>query len=712
VPPLSRRQWLWLALASTAVFTLSYLTPPDLFGAIDWVRIHVFYKRYAAEAVRRGQLPLWNPYVSLGRPFLADVDAATLFYPPNLPYLFLPPELACAVVLSLHLGLAGYGALRLAVALGADQIVGALAGLAFVLSAPIVGSFHSGLIHYGPALCYLPLVLTLALELDGGDGRCVLRLGLVLGLQLLAGHPQAAWLTWLGAGVLVLLRRPRLRPIFSLGGAIAIACLLAAVTLLPLAELTQQSNRGRPSLELAGAFSEPSFGWASLLVPSDPAFSFLANAQLYVGIAPLLLAILAMTNLRDRTARALAGLGVFAALLAAGQATPIFRLFYAAIPGVASLRLHSRASVLVSSALICLAVIALGAARDAAQRRRAIAICLGTAFVLGAAQVAFVMSWPGFAEDRAVRVLLRVLVTGASAATICAWLRSPGRASALALGLCLCADLGWAVRGLKPQNRDLGDRPSEAAIEAALRADGRYDAAGVPPRISMPRPWARENAGMSHGWSSYTGYAALTLDRVWYHVHATLGLDVPTQQNTTVDRRVFLYGPFPFRSMSLGLGMDPETREIVAREPDPRVYVATAVARVADHRAATAKMAAGHDFVSVPLVESDLELGPSSTGATGRAHIESFAPERVVVRVDSPAPGLVVLGEAYYPGWTATIAGRTIPCIPANAWMRAAPVPAGISTVVFAFHSRFLGLGAAISIGTLILVVWILRRRR
>ena len=713
--PLRRRLWACLLVGAVLVFALCYLTSPNLFGTIDWVRIHVFYKRYAAEAVRHGRLPLWNPYISLGRPFLADVDAATLFYPLNLPYLFFAPELACVLVGSAHLALAGYGALRLSEALGADRALGAAAACVFVLSAPIVGSFHSGLVHYGPALCYLPLVFAMMIALqdrsdDGRTPRRLVALGAVLGLQLLAGHPQAAWLTWLGVGLFSLARRPHWKALLALVAAVVIALLLAAITLLPLAELTTQSNRGRPSLELAGAFAMPSYAWASLLVPSDPAYSFLANAQLYLGIAPLLLAVLAIARGSDRNVRGFAIVAAFSAVLAAGTSTPLFRLLFAVVPGVSTLRLHSRASVLVVLALVFLAVIALTKPRP--QPRRALMMLGVLTILVAAAQLAFVLSWPGFAEDRALRIAIRLGITLGSGLAIAWCLRAPGRVAHVVLCAIVAGDLAWSVVGLKPQNRDLGDRPTETEIHDELLRAGRYDPSGVPPRVSVPRPFARENAGMKEGWSSYTGYAALSLDRVWNHVHVMRGLEVPTQQNTYVDRRVFQLEAFPFHSMSLTLGVDPKTRAGVMQDPDPRAYVVNAAVRVADHREATRRMAAGHDFHSVALVETALELPTAATSATGSAIIERFAPERIVVHATSTSAGLLVLGEAYYPGWTATVNGVATPCLPANAWMRAVPIPAGDSTVVLEFRSRYLLAGALVSILSWLVVLVLLRAGR
>jgi len=51
--------------------------------------------------------------------------------------------------------------------------------------------------------------------------------------------------------------------------------------------------------------------------------------------------------------------------------------------------------------------------------------------------------------------------------------------------------------------------------------------------------------------------------------------------------------------------------------------------------------------------------------------------------------------------------GLPAPCIPANSWMRAVPVPAGKSQVVLTFHSTYLALGAVISLATLALIVFL-----
>jgi hypothetical protein len=56
--------------------------------------------------LRKGNLPLWNPHLFSGLPFLAGFKSA-LFYPPNLIFLVLPGTLAANALIALDVFLAG-----------------------------------------------------------------------------------------------------------------------------------------------------------------------------------------------------------------------------------------------------------------------------------------------------------------------------------------------------------------------------------------------------------------------------------------------------------------------------------------------------------------------------------------------------------------------------------------------------------------------------
>jgi uncharacterized membrane protein YfhO len=92
--------------------------------------------------------------------------------------------------------------------------------------------------------------------------------------------------------------------------------------------------------------------------------------------------------------------------------------------------------------------------------------------------------------------------------------------------------------------------------------------------------------------------------------------------------------------------------------------------------------------------------------------ITSFDPERVVLETDASAPALLVLAEAWYPGWSATVDGSPAAVVPANAWMRAVSVPAGRHQVELRFRSRWLLPGALLSFLTAAGLALLVRRER
>ncbi len=97
--------WLALALAALAVCWPLGLTNRILAG-IDAFTYFLPYWDYRMTALRAGEIPLWNPYLFLGVPFLANPQAAVL-YPPHWPLSWLTSEQALAWSAILHAWLAG-----------------------------------------------------------------------------------------------------------------------------------------------------------------------------------------------------------------------------------------------------------------------------------------------------------------------------------------------------------------------------------------------------------------------------------------------------------------------------------------------------------------------------------------------------------------------------------------------------------------------------
>ena len=70
----------------------------------------------------------------------------------------------------------------------------------------------------------------------------------------------------------------------------------------------------------------------------------------------------------------------------------------------------------------------------------------------------------------------------------------------------------------------------------------------------------------------------------------------------------------------------------------------------------------------------------------GRARIVSWRPDRTEVEVDNKQPGILVVHDAYYPGWVAEIDGRPARILRTNVLFRGVEVGEGRHLVVFRFE--------------------------
>src|SRR3990170_3295005 len=91
-----------LALATSVFFYPVFRGEVLFFG--DNLSLKLPNAIYAAERLKQGELPLWNPYLFAGLPFLADISTA-VFYPLSFFFIFLDPfsALTVQVVLSVVL---------------------------------------------------------------------------------------------------------------------------------------------------------------------------------------------------------------------------------------------------------------------------------------------------------------------------------------------------------------------------------------------------------------------------------------------------------------------------------------------------------------------------------------------------------------------------------------------------------------------------------
>ena len=380
------------------------------------------WKRFIAQSLRAKEIPLWNPYILAGTPFLAAGQHSAM-YPPSLLFYVLALPAAYGWFAALHLFLAGLFTYIFARTLRVGRGGSALAALSFAFSGFVVIRNVFPMII--AAAVWLPLVLT-AIErvvqrAELGESHIVgcipeILLGvLALCMVLLAGHPEMYYYVALVSAAFALWRLLGLQRV----GRSWKRTLLAAGLLLMMALVGLGSGAAQwlPLLDLvrfnfrtAGAGFREVLGWAyprrrviSMLIPDffgNPAhhsyfclFSWqrvpatvnalgqridtiywgiknYVEGAGYVGVLPLLLAAIAVLRRRGRHLAFFALLAIISLLFVFGS--PLYILVYK-LPGLN--QVHSPFRWIYPYSL-CVAVLA-GMGVDALMIRPGLKACAG-----------------------------------------------------------------------------------------------------------------------------------------------------------------------------------------------------------------------------------------------------------------------------------------------------------------------------------------------
>jgi hypothetical protein len=221
---------------------------------------------------------------------------------------------------------------------------------------------------------------------------------------------------------------------------------------------------------------------------------------------------------------------------------------------------------------------------------------------------------------------------------------------------------------------------------------------------------------MTEGFATYASYSNPALARPWAYLHDVAGV-TPSRSDFIQLAEAVGAQPDRLKGLSIVWSVDPGMRVTELKSPaDPRAFLAFRAETEADWREA-ARQASLDATAAVAQVERGTApaLPPGGGPASGDCAVTSFSPEEVRLRASAGRAAILVLGEAWYPGWTAAVNGRPTPVFPVDGWKRGVVVPAGPSDIVFTFRPGGLGLGAAISMASLCavaLVAGVLPRAR
>ena len=328
-----------------------------------------------ADAMEGGRVPLWNPHILGGAPFVGNPQI-WIFYPSSLLLLLLSPVAAIALSTWLHLWLGGalfYAWLRranfdlppLPALLGA--CVWMLCGF-FVAKTQFLNMLQS--------LAWVPAILWASQALAARpNARATLILGALLALQLLAGHAQISAFSIYMLAIYAFWQwrqTPRRasgwRVTASVTVALCVAAMLACGQLLPVFEALGATQRQSLSLFEASRFVTVPWALITLVLPyyygnpmtGDWHYPMRVNfweSVCYIGIAPLFLGGLALWKTRQARFWALWSAGFL--WLSMGVFGGLWVIAFAVLPGLS--RFHDAGRFGVGFAIGGAVLAALGA---------------------------------------------------------------------------------------------------------------------------------------------------------------------------------------------------------------------------------------------------------------------------------------------------------------------------------------------------------------
>ncbi|MFQ5443694.1 MAG: hypothetical protein ACE5EK_03655, partial [Nitrospinales bacterium] len=364
----------WESLAALFFYSLlSLLFFKEIVLQTHWLGDDFFTQNFpnryfAAAEIRSGSFPLWNPFMFSGTPFLADIQTAVL-YPFNLILsLFVKNgELSYSVLegqVIFHYILGGFFTYLFLRCLDLDFHSALLGGGIFVFSGYLfTHAHHTNLIH---SVIWLPAIFYCCVKGAKSGPIWLWGIPLLLTMSFFGGHPQIT-LFIIYAFALFFLTHPypgrnrwnlgrRFLILMLIGGAFI---LLSSVQILPTVEFLQHTDRASLSFSDAMKDSLPTPGLLNLFLPDlfsssyDPWQRW--EFRCYTGIGTLILAVLGIFLRLNATAVFFAALGFLSLVLALGENTFLYSIFYHLIPGFKYVRVPARFLFLFTFSLSVLA---------------------------------------------------------------------------------------------------------------------------------------------------------------------------------------------------------------------------------------------------------------------------------------------------------------------------------------------------------------------
>lgn len=688
-----------LALIATYAFFCEYLPP--------FKRVHVFsdmevfhyqLQRYAFQALHEGRIPQWDPSMYCGISFLGNVQAA-LFYPPTwllyaanwgrpiLPFKALEDFAFLHIWLAFLLCYVWLRARRL------DWFASALGSGVFAFGGYMLWT----IVHVGvlTAMPWMPLAFWgIDQSVERREWRPLWKTAVASALWFLSGYPPSWAAFCITVLAYALASRGRWRTAAGVALALLASALLAMVQMLPMIEAQMSMFATARYWREARSAIVPLFvaNWENLNRSSPR--SYLDVMYLYWGLAAIFALGWAIRRHRIRPyAQPLAVMAVGFFLIFDPKAVVYWTIVRIPVLENALQAYNFFEGVSAMAALITAIGIsdffAAGARRPAPRwllylAIPAMALWCARQISIWAHGGSFPTGWRAVAATAIALALLTLALWTCRA-------ESGGRRLSLAVAVILFAFCDYKVYGtnrlINTRDGDVDNTYNPHGIrgidETAYQTmwtnrQFRVTSDGAPGAVDF-RMWGlatpqgldpllpKSYRQMILPWARFSTSRVFFMDYKNDQALQTLGV-----------RYAIAYRGSPSASI---LAQNPEFQLVGQDDSFYRVY---------EYR--QARPPYGWD------------------GTPGEVHPTGWLPECRTFQVRSANGGRFGFAEQFLPGWSAAVDGLPVPIARWREVFQSIWVPAGGHTVVFEYHSRFLPLGAAVSLAAVAALLWMILR--
>lgn len=712
------------------------------------------YRYFARQQVRAGEVPLWNPFILMGTPFLADMQSA-VFSPFHLFSYLGDLKTSFAWSALCRLLTAGLGMYYLCRLFAISTAGAVLAGIGFMFCAFQVVWLNHPHTHVS---VLLPWAFVAAEEsVTRPSLRAALIMAAVVATLFFGGHPETVLHIAMGTVVFFLYRvgqtlhKTRNRfalaaPCASAVGGALLGLGLAAIVLVPFAELLWSSG----VWEARGSFARNPFVLPPSVLLTTVAPDLFGNPargtdygpanynerDMYAGFLPLLLALLALRWWRhDWRVRFFSGWGLFSLTIILGL-WPIFDL----VTWLPVLH-HTANHRLVLLWQFCVALLAGVSADHILRAEQAGTVTLPRRFLTLAGSLTLLpfILWLilqlGILPQNP-KILYGALLPLLFAATAFGLfellrrnilsLRTWGAAACLLTFLDLFI-VGRSYNPAVPREHVFDCVPD--SVRFLQQQEGIFRVTAVEGLLLLA------NTSMMYGLQDVRGYELPAPGRLGRFFTDGLhgfydGAHYEPRDLTPQTLRLlslanvrYLLSTRDLTNVSPALTKAYEKEIFIHENSDvlPRAFIVHQVREASDERDALAKVTdSSIDLKEVGILEAadnpdeklPLQAPHSDQPPTGacvdKADISRYEPHQVHVQVESCGPGVVILTDTYYRGWQVYVDGVEQPLRRANYLFRGVSCGSGRHEIRFVYQPFSYTLGVAITAGSALLCLLLL----